>query len=94
MRTPCPNQFEGCPDPFADQHHLYKEADANTPLKRVFCNLGANAVQLCRCVHKELEATVGWLPYPDTDVMLDLISSEVEIGNASLSRSARKKIGL
>lgn len=91
---PCENQFEGCPYGFTDQHHIYKLADADTPLKRLYANLGCNVMELCRCVHTELEATVGWLPYPSEGVMLDTIAEQIEEGRAQITASKQKKIGL
>lgn len=94
MRGDCHLQIPNCPDGYSDAHHIFKEADADTILKRVFCNLGSNAIQLCRCVHRELEAQGLWLPYPEPEVMLDVISSEVAIGHESLSATKKRKLGL
>lgn len=93
-RQPCPNEFEGCPDPFADDHHIYKECEADTPLKRVYANLGCNVMNVCRCLHREIEAEGLWLPYPSDGVMIDTINQEMQQGNASLSSTRKKKIGL
>lgn len=89
---PCENQFYNCPFGFEDQHHLYKLADADTPLKRIYAKLGCNIIDLCRCIHQELEATVGWLPYPDEGVMVDSINQEVDAGHLTLSATKQKVI--
>lgn len=93
-KTPCPNNFEGCPDPFADQHHLYRLADADTPLKKVYSNLGCHVMHLCRCMHTEIEASLGWLEYPPTDVMLDTVNQLVVTGEVYLTDTKKRKVGL
>lgn len=94
-RQPCAECGEACPlspNGFSDLHHLYKQAEADTALKRVFSNLVQNTVQIPRCVHQEVEALYGWLPYPADDVMRDIVRSEFESGNIFLSENKKRKI--
>lgn len=56
----------GC---YEDTHHIYKQHDADTPTKKRFCGLYINKLRLCREVHEQLEATVGWPEYPSVEEM-------------------------
>lgn len=62
----------GC---FTDTHHIYKQSEARTKLEKQFCALAMNCVELCRVVHEEWEATVGWPEYPPKDVMQSQVDS-------------------
>lgn len=52
-----------------DTHHIYRRADADTRLKKQFCQLAVNQLVLCRDVHEELETRVGWPTYPSREIM-------------------------
>lgn len=56
------NSDTGC---FEDDHHIYKRCEADTRQKKDFAGLWINRLKLCRRMHEELEAQLGWVEYPE-----------------------------
>lgn len=56
----------GC---YEDTHHIYKQEHADTRLRKDFCNLFINKLRLCREVHENMEAELGWPEYPPIEEM-------------------------
>lgn len=57
---------QGC---YEDTHHLHKQSEADTPLKRRFCRMAENVIEICREKHEIWEYEVGWIPYPSVEEM-------------------------
>lgn len=85
---PCQNANEGCPfysDPpvvpgetngcRTNEHHIYRLAEAKKLGKTAvqFANLSCHRVNICQAGHQEIEATLGWPPFPSVADMQEKI---------------------